>query len=153
MTNSNIRKASRDDLSKLLELEQKIVDSERPYYSFIKENNVTYYDLQSLISDDDSYLIVIESGTEIIGSGYAQMRTSRSCFTHNSHCYLGFIYLEPDYRGKSIGSRILNTLKEWGMKKGTKHFQLDVYSKNESAIRAYKKAGFNEVSVKMELTI
>ena len=147
----NLREASINDLSKLLELEQKIIDSERPYHLFIKENDVTYYDLQNLISDANSYLVVMESGDEIIGSGYAQIRASKSCYTHDKHCYLGFIYLEPEYRGQSLGSKILDSLKEWGTNQGMKHFQLEVYSQNESAIRAYEKAGFNKVSVKMEL--
>lgn len=71
MTNFNLREASTNDLPKPLELEQKIVEAERLYHSFIKENDVTYYDLQNLISDANSYLVVLESNAEIIGSGYA----------------------------------------------------------------------------------
>ena len=109
--------------------------------------------MPTLISAADSYLVVVESNNEIIGSGYAQIRLSRTCHTHDNHCYLGFIYLEPDYRGKALGRDILNALKEWGKNQGMNHFQLDVYADNASAIRAYEKAGFNKVSVKMELVV
>jgi len=111
LTDFKLREASIDDLPRLLELEQNIVDSERPYYRFIKENDVTYYDLPHLISDTNSYFVVMESDTHIIGSGYAQIRTSKSSDTHDKHCYLGFIYLEPEHRGKSLGNEILNKLK------------------------------------------
>ncbi len=153
MTNINLREAEVNDLSRLLDLEQKIVDSERPYDAFIKEENATYYDLGSLISEPDSYLVVVESERKIIGSGYAQIRPSKSCHIHDKHCYLGFIYLEPEYRGKAIGSAILDALKDWGLNQGLRNFHLDVYAENVSAIRAYEKAGFNKVSVKMELVV
>jgi len=153
MSNITVREASTEDLSSLLRLEQRIIDSERPYDPFLKEDDVSYYNIPNLISDSDSHLIVLESDSEIVGSGYAQIRQSRLCHTHEKHCYLGFIYLEPTYRGKALGKLIINALKEWGIKNGMQHFQLNVYSENESAIRAYEKAGFNKVSVMMELIV
>jgi len=129
------RAATYEDLTSLLKLEQNIIDSERPYDPFIRNEDVTYSD------------------GEVVGSGYAQIRPSKSCHNHERHCYLGFIYLEPEQRGKALGRGIIETLKEWGISQGTQHFHLDVYSENESAIRAYEKAGFKKVSVKMELVV
>ncbi len=54
MSELNYRKATTEDLSRLLELEQKIIDSERPYDPTIKEKGVVYYDLKGLISGFDS---------------------------------------------------------------------------------------------------
>ena len=153
MSNITVREASAEDLSSLLRLEQRIIDSERPYDPFLKEDDVSYYDIPNLISDSDSHLIVLESDSEIVGSGYAQIRQSSLCHMHEKHCYLGFIYLEPTFRGKALGKIIVDALKEWGIKKGMQHFQLNVYRENESAIRAYEKAGFNKVSVMMELIV
>jgi len=150
MSELKFREATKEDLIRLLELEQNIIDSERPYDQFIKEQ-VTYYDLSSLMSESDSFVMVAESDSEIVGCGYAQIRASRQCHTHDKHCYLGFIYLEPAYRGKSLGSGIIDTLKDWGLKQGMHHFRLDVYAQNEAAIRAYEKYGFNRVTMHMEL--
>lgn len=147
------REATIDDLSNLLRLEQNIIDFERPYDPHIKESGVTYYDFEYLITGSDSYLLVVESGGKIVGSGYAQIRPSRECLSHDSHCYLGFIYLEPAQRGKALGQRILDELKAWGVNRDMKHFQLNVYCENVSAIRAYERAGFNKVSVMMELIV
>lgn len=149
----NIRVATLEDVPSLLALEQNIIDSERPYDPYLREDNVTYYDIPGLISDSDSCLVVVESDSVIAGSGYAQIRVSRSCHSHQKHCYLGFIYLEPDYRGKSVGKLILDRLKEWGTGRNMQHFHLNVYSENKSAIRAYEKAGFTKVSVLMELVV
>ena len=153
MTTIDIREATLDDLSCLLELEQRIIDSERPYDQFLMDEDVSYYDIPGLIIDSNSHLVVMQSGAEIVGSGYAQIRQSRSCHTHEKYCYLGFIYLDTEYRGRLLGRDILEALKEWGTKKGMKNFQLNVYSENAAAIRAYEKAGFNKVSVMMELVV
>ena len=149
----NLRKANIDDLPSLLKMEQSIIDSERPYDAYIKDKDVSYYDLPELISSDDSLVVVLESSEGAVGCGYAQIRDSKPCHLHDQHCYLGFIYLESEYRGKGLGQKILSALKEWGIAKGMQHFQLGVYSDNAGAIRAYEKAGFKQVSVMMELVI
>lgn len=148
-----LRPATPEDLSRLRELEQEIIDSERPYDAFIRSENVTYYDLENLIADPGSYLIVVEAEKVIIGSGYAQIRQSKASHSYEQHCYLGFIYLEPEYRGQALGKTILDALKDWGIQQGMTHFLLDVYAKNVSAIRAYEKAGFSPLSVTMELAV
>lgn len=153
MSDINIREAAIEDVDSLLVLEQGIIDSERPYDRFLKENNVTYYDFPELISDADSYLMVVESNDRIVGSGYAQARVSRPCHVHDQHCYLGFIYLEPEFRGRGLGASIVEDLKQWGLNRGLSHFHLNVYSDNKSAIRAYEKAGFSQVTGLMELVV
>ncbi len=148
----NFREVAIADLPQLLVLEQNIIESERPYDPDIRDSNVSYYDIDNLISNDNSYLLVVETNGKIIGSGYAQIRQSKSSHVHDVHCYLGFIYLDTEFRGKSLGNRLLDNLKEWGIKRGVRHFQLDVYYENIAAIRAYEKAGFSKVSVKMEFS-
>ena len=148
-----VREASLDDVSALLALEQKIIESERPYDAYLKEQNVHYYDIPDLITNANSYLVVVESDGSIVGSGYAQIRSSKACHQHDVHCYLGFIYVEPQFRGKALGVKIIDTLKAWGIEKGIKHFPLDVYSENAPAIRAYEKAGYAQVLVTMKLVV
>lgn len=149
----NIREATNDDLPVLLELEQGIIKSERPYDPYIKKQGVIYYDLAGLISGSDSVVVVLEVDGQVVGCGYAQLRDSKPYLTHGKHCYLEFIYLLPEYRGKSLGHEILNFLKSWGIEKGMRRFQLGVYADNRGAIRAYEKVGFKAVSVMMELVV
>ena len=151
MTSICIREATLEDVPELLRLEQGIIDSERPYDPFLKEDDVSYYDIPALIFEANSIVIVMESDGEIVGCGYAQIRQSRSCHTHEKHCYLGFIFLNAEFRGRSLGRQLIESLKKWGVSKKMRHFHLNVYSANDAAIRAYEKAGFNKVSVMMEL--
>ena len=64
------REAILKDLPTLMRFEQLLIDSERPYDSCIKCTDVTYYDMNRLISESDTYVLVAESGDRIVGSGY-----------------------------------------------------------------------------------
>jgi len=148
-----IREATLDDLSSLRSLEQKLIEIERPFDSCLKEGLITYYDLENLIVSPDSHVVAVDTGDKVVGSGYAQFRDSKSCFAPERHCYLGFIYVDQDFRGSGLAKGIIESLTEWAVSNGASYFLLDVYSANQAAIRAYEKYGFKTLSVKMELKI
>jgi len=147
------RAAQLPDVPSLLKMEQALIESERPFDSALKARDAIYYDLEFLISDPDSYLMVVEAHNKIVGSTSGQLRQSKDCHEHERHCYLGFIYVDPGFRGRGIASDLIEALKAWSVSHGVKQFFLEVYTKNESAIRAYEKAGFSGLSVKMELAL
>ncbi|GIU49798.1 hypothetical protein TUM4438_34210 [Shewanella sairae] len=147
----NLRKAVKEDLPKLLELEQRVIEAERPYNDSIKPKSAIYYDIENLISSNDSHLVVGEIENEIIASGYVQIRCSKRSLEHDLHGYLGFMYVSPSHRGKGINSAVIEQLIEWGKHKGVQHFYLDVYSQNNSAMRAYEKLGFTPTLLEMQL--
>ena len=63
------------------------------------------------------------------------------------------MYVVPNYRGKEVNKKILDYLLDWGKKRGYSEFQLVVYAPNQSAIKAYKKAGFDFETITMRLNI
>lgn len=141
------------DLSRLLELEQSVIESERPMNPSLKSSETVYYDLPHLISDDNTRLLVVEVGGKIIGSGYAQIRNSKECFVHEKHSYIGFMFVTPSHRGEGLAQKILDHLMEWSKDRGVKDIYMDVYVKNESAIKAYTKAGFEPCLQEMKLCL
>jgi ribosomal protein S18 acetylase RimI-like enzyme len=149
--NLNYREAILSDLDQLRILEQKVVEAERPFNSSIKEGETTYYDIEGLITDNMSHLIVAEDAGNVIGSGYAQIRTSKESMQHDHHSYLGFMYVSPEHRGTGINKQIIEILISWSKTQGMKDFYLDVYSENAPAIRAYEKIGFTPCFVEMKL--
>ncbi|WP_040521876.1 GNAT family N-acetyltransferase [Aliiglaciecola lipolytica] len=148
-----IRQATLADKIELLELEQRQIDAERPFNTAIKQQDAIYYDLNTLLSSAKSYVAVAEIENKIIGIGYAQIRDSKQAFVHDQHIYLGFMYVAPEYRGRRINKLIIETLVSWGKEKGISDFYLDVYSENDAAINAYKKAGFTESIIEMKLSL
>lgn len=153
MKNLNIRKALIGDQAYLLTLEQKVIEAERPYNSTIKSIDAIYYDLNSLLIDEASYVMVAEDNGQIVGTGYAQIRESKKSLTHNKHSYLGFMYVEPEYRGLGINKLIMENLMKWSKEQGVLDFYLDVYDENDAAIRAYEKVGFSKSLVEMKINL
>lgn len=119
----------------------------------IKPQNAHYYDIEQLITDEDSYLLVIEASNEIIATGYIQIRESKPSLTHDKHGYLGFMYVDPNHRGKGLNQTLIEQLISWSKNKGVTVFYLDVYAQNSAAIRAYEKVGFVPSLMEMRLNV
>jgi len=148
-----IRKALLEDKTCLLNLEQKVVEAERPYNSTIKSEDAFYYDLNTLLIDDDSHVVVAQVNGQIIGTGYAQIRQSKKSLKHSKHSYLGFMFVEPEHRGCGINKQIMDNLINWSKGQGIFDFYLDVYDGNDAAIRAYEKVGFSKSLVEMKINL
>jgi len=146
-----IRKAEAKDLQSLLEFEQGIIKAERPYDPTLDVDPISYYDLGLLIDADDAEVLVAEYNGKVIASGYAKIKEARHYLNHENYSYLGFMYTQPDFRGKGVNKIIINGLKKWSYSKGLKEIRLTVYDDNAGAIRAYEKVGFKKHLIEMRL--
>ena len=146
-----IREAVLEDLPILLLHEQEVVIAERPFDPTIRNNDVTYYDLEALMSNPRAIVLVACDGKKIIATGYALEKPARHFLDHKNYAYFGFMYTDPDYRGRGINGKIMNGLQKWATSVGLVEIRLHVYSENEPAIRAYEKFGFKQHMVEMRL--
>jgi ribosomal protein S18 acetylase RimI-like enzyme len=151
--NVTTRHATNGDLPKLDKFMQMLVDAERPFDPTLKDGHISYYDLKALIADDQTAVLVVEANGEIIGSGYAQIRSSKSYERHDLFGYLGFMLVIPEFRGKGINRLLMNELKQWILSKGITEVRLEVYHENDAAVSAYEKVGFKKFITTMRLDI
>lgn len=151
MTNLYLRPAELTDLPTLLQFEQGVITAERPYDETLKPENITYYNLKELIESEYSEVIVAVLNHELVGSAYINIKKAKPYLDHSEYAYLGFMYVVPEYRGKGINKLIINELIVWTKSKNISELRLDVYEGNESAIKAYEKAGFSKQLVNMRL--
>jgi ribosomal protein S18 acetylase RimI-like enzyme len=142
MNEVTIRKATAADLPALYRFEQGVIDAERPFIPRLKKGDVKYYDLVFMLNAPHIHLVVAEVNGELIGSGYARIEEAKQYLDHPKHAYLGFMYVEPRYRGKGINKIILDHLIGWSTTYGITEIVLEVYYENYPAIKAYEKAGF-----------
>lgn len=149
--NYQLREALETDIPKLLEFEQGVVEAERPFNSGIADQGVKYYDFQSLMESPQAILLVAELEGVLIASGYARIEKAKPYLKHDEHLYLGFMYVDPPYRGQGVNGALMRALISWGKTKGIREYRLDVYTKNSSAIQAYTKLGFKPLIVEMRL--
>ena len=136
-----LREATGADLPVLLQFEQDLIAYERPFAPNLKKGKISYYDLAAYIEDPTIRVIVAEVEGQVVGSGYALIRENKAYKAPQHYVYLGFMYVIPEYRGQSINGLIMTDLIHWGKAQGHTEVQLEVYAENESAIKAYAKAG------------
>ncbi|MFP3597814.1 GNAT family N-acetyltransferase [Chryseobacterium sp. SIMBA_029] len=147
-----LREATREDLDILLAFEQGVVEAERPYNVTLRKEKIHYYDLESLMNSKDATLIVAEKDHEVIASGYALIKQPEKDYsTFKDYAYLGFMFVKPEHRGKGVNQLIVDELIRWSRNKGISEIRLDVYDQNESAVKAYEKAGFEPLFLTMRL--
>lgn len=149
----SIRPATLDDLDTLRRFEQGVILAERPFDTTLAADPIQYYDLHKLITSPQSELLVAELSGKIIASGYARIEPSKSYLRHPVHGYLGFMFVEPEYRGQGINSKIISELKNWCRSKNVTELRLEVYVENFGAIRAYEKEGFAKHMIEMRLEL
>ncbi len=153
MEQFTIRKATLADLMTLKSFEQEIIRAERPYDPTLDKDPISYYDLKELILSSSAVVIVAETNSNLIGSGFARIREAKPYLNHGDYAYLGFMYTHPTYRGKGVNKAIVEALKDWSRTKGLSEIRLTVYKDNTKAIKAYEKAGFREHILEMRTEV
>jgi ribosomal protein S18 acetylase RimI-like enzyme len=146
-----VRAATLDDLDTLLGFEKGIIDTERPFDPTLKDGEVHYYDIAQMIRSPNIEVMVAEAGSEIIGSGYGRIEDPKPYLKHQKHCFMGFMYVDPNHRGKGVNQKIIEALQEWSIAQGVTEFRLEVYNDNLSAIKAYEKIGFSKLMIYMRM--
>jgi ribosomal protein S18 acetylase RimI-like enzyme len=148
-----IRPANSADVDTLNRFQQGIVAAERPFDPTIKAGPVQYYDTAQMLASDQVQFVVAESGSQIIGCGFARIETAKHYLAHSHRGYLGMMYVDPKYRGQSVSKRIIDALKDWCLSKNVTELRLEVYHDNHSAVKAYEKSGFRSLMTEMRLSL
>lgn len=116
-----IRKFDKKDIDRVMQI---WLESNIQAHSFIDEKywNENFDTVKSTMLEAKIY--VDEENGEILG------------FVGMMGDYLAGIFVDKDYRGKRIGKKLLNYIKESYSK-----FSLDVYEKNQGALNFYLREG------------
>lgn len=153
MHNIIIRRAHPNDLEKLLEFEQGIITAESPFDPTLKAEKIHYYDIEKMLAASDIEVLVAAIDAKIIGSGYARITNAKPYLNHLNYAYLGFMYTDPNHRGKGVNAKIIEALKKWCNIQDIFEIRLDVYNDNASAIKAYERAGFKKHLINMRMAL
>lgn len=153
MTTLTIRPATHEDLPTLLRFEQGIIEAERHFDASNSDGIIHYYKLAEMLTSEDVHVVVAEEQGNIIGCGYARIEDAEPYKKLSLHSYIGFLYLEPEHRGKGVIQSILQHLKEWSVARGVLELILEVYLENDAAVRAYQKFGFEKKMILMRLSL
>lgn len=135
MLDYQIRACQPNDLPVLVQLCQKHAHYEQASYTRAgKEER-----LQKALFGESPPLhgLVVEAGGELVG--YATYTFDYSTWNAAPFLHLDCLYLEPAYRGRGIGERIIRQLEQVARERGCVNMQWQTPAFNEKAIRFYKR--------------
>jgi len=151
--NIEIRKATETDIEELLSFEKGIIEAERPFDNTLKEGQIYYYDLKTLIQAKNAIVLVAVVNNEVVGSGYAKTLLAKPFQKHTEYAYFGFMYVKPEFRKQGVNQKIINKLIEWAKSQNLTEVRLEVYNENIIAKNAYLKAGFKANLLEMRMEV
>ncbi len=149
-----IRKAIISDLPIIHKFQQELVKIERPFDSGIPQTGkVEYYDFKKLIKFISVNFLIAEVNGKPVACGFAQIKKNVNWAVEKKYGYIGFMYVDAKFRGKGIGSQIMEDFIIWFKKKNIVYITLKAYFKNDAARSAYRKMGFCDFVSEMEINL
>lgn len=151
-----IRKAKDADISSLQGLTLALTESDCPYdqllsreWSYNKEGE-TY--VKEHIRGDRKVCFVAEYENKLVGYAAGEIKEinpERPVASSELH----HLYISPSMRGQGVGGKLVAAFKEWSKEKGMKKIAVNVYTANVSAVKFYKKQGFQDSASILEMSI
>ena len=151
--NIQIRLAEKNDYESVIRIMSQVQDMHvawRPDIYKPNENLIPEGVFKKIIENGTFY--VAEENATVVGILEIEFRHVEG----PSHVTRDFIFIDSmaideDYRGRGIGHQMFDFLKELKKEKRLDGIELQVNARNYAAYEMYKKYGFTEKSINMEL--
>ncbi|MFS1300448.1 GNAT family N-acetyltransferase [Streptosporangium longisporum] len=104
------------------------------------------------LEDPSRLVMVAEDGDRIVGhlTGALSEPTPMRPVTVAT---LGSMYVQPPYRDRGIGTRLVEEFRRWARMHGARYAGVTAYASNEGAVRFYRKNGFAVQSTVLETVL
>ena len=132
-----IRKATTKDISGIIDLYTIL-------FSDMAKLQPGYFKVAK--QDDEFIRMIIENEDSDILIPY-------NCLVEHNFAYLMDFVVEPVFRNKGIGKKLIESVKKWALEKDCKYIELNVLSQNDKAIALYKAMDFDEEMKTMRMKL
>lgn len=107
---------------------------------------------ETFIGGASTAVFLAEEGQAV--AGYLECRYSAGTrLTPASRAELEGIYVRESFRGRRVGSSLIEAFFGWAKEKGAGRASVSAYYSNESARRLYERFGFTSKSVTLDLSL
>lgn len=152
-----IRKATLEDVPRILELWKALMGGHVRYYGYgrgiftYKKDKAAIYlkFLKKQLRRRNAIVFVAEADGKIAGHVMVEVQKLPPIYVHDKNAYICEIIVDERYRGKGVGTMLLEEAERWARKKKMYSIGLMVHTDNEKAFSVYRKAGFNAHHLKM----
>ncbi len=151
----NIRQARKDEVQKLQFLDDEVFIHD---YEFDPDLNMnwakseigkTYF--SNLLNNPESYCLIANDNDKAIG--YLVASPKNISYRKSRCAEIQNMGVSPDYRSKGIGSMLIQRCLGWARTKGYRKVYVNAYFGNKQAIKFYKKYGFSEIDLGLEVDL
>lgn len=98
--------------------------------------------------DMDSDIFVAEDKENNL-LGFINITKTTDFFTGESQGYISFVAVSKEAEGKGVAKKLMYVAEEWTKEKGYKQLTLNVFAKNERAVRLYSALEYEAETMKM----
>ena len=144
-----IRKVRNDDAKQYIELinsvwrdaykgifpEEVFIDRERE-----KENRIKNF-AEKFYNDNKRLCYVTECNGIIVGAINGTIKSTYEHFLEDDFADLVALYINQNYQGKGIGTKLKNIFEDWARKNGAKKYIIGVLKDNNKARKIYESWG------------
>lgn len=130
----------------------RLIRDEKQYDKNINEKCVVTSLYENLIKNKNNCLLVAKNDMNIIGYLYGFIIDNGDAYVLKV-AQLDAMFVDEENREKAIGSHLIENFKKWAKQKGVSNIELKVCADNKKAIDLYKKQGFKNSKVIMNLEL
>ena len=137
-----IRKARTEDITQLTDLLGQLFAIEK---DFITDSMRQRRGLLLLLESERSEILIAEYRGRVVGMvvGQLMISTSEGAFS----LLVEDLVVDRAYRGRGVGARLLESIGEWGYKRGADRMQLLADQHNGSALEFYGRQGWRRTGM------
>jgi ribosomal protein S18 acetylase RimI-like enzyme len=152
-----IRKATLQDLEVLHELQLELakyeykLDKNLKNPLRVKEQYYKYY--KRKFKNEDCRFFVAEENRKVIGYIVGWIERLPGIYRHKKRGYVADVFVLEEHRGKGVGKKLLEALLKWFKSQKVRWIRLSVYSNNTNAVKVWKKLGFKDYVIEMEMSL
>lgn len=153
--NISIRQATIKDVPLLQKLNQEVFVEDFQYDNDLDmdwamgEKGKNYF--TKAVSSDESACFVAE--IESRATGYIAVGHKTTPFRKSSYLEVENIGVSPGFRSQGIGAELIKKAKDRGKERGYNHLFVNSYFHNHRAVEFYKRNGFAEIDLGLEMEI
>ena len=152
-----IRKAELEDIDAIAELAKQLADYHRKLDRYYKPGSETESEFKKFLARNmgrrNTRVLVAEIDGRIIGYFIGKIERPNPCFVPEKIGKISDAFIKEKYRKSGTGRAMFSELLKWFRKKGIKHIELSVDSRNKLGIKVWQNLGFKEFMKKMRLDL
>ncbi len=103
--------------------------------------------IQDIYNSDNHKVFILKNTEELLG--FILLQIVENHFTSETICFILEIFVDPKFRGKGIGNRLMELAEKFAEEKKIKKVVLNVANNNKIASSLYKKMGYVEEKIRM----